>query len=68
MEVLEGQQDVCGVKRCVLELKALAMADVEVQLAADAVVQHEVESVSVLERVLKFDNKGMLCAFKNAPL
>ena len=68
VEVLEGEQDVCGVKRCVLKFESLAVADVEVEFAAHAVVQDKVESVSVFERVLELDDEWVLRTLKNASL
>ena len=68
VEVLKGEQDVCGVKRCVLKFESLAVADVKVEFAAHAVVQDKVEPVSVFEGVLELDDEWVLRSLKNASL
>ena len=68
VEVLEGEQDVRRVERRILEFESLAVADVEVQLAPHAVVQDEVEPVSVFEGVLELDDEWVLRTLKNASL
>ena len=68
VEVLEGEQDVRRVERRILEFESLAVANVEVQLAPHAVVQDEVEPVSVFEGVLELHDEGVLRPLKNASL
>ena len=68
VEVLEGEQDVCSVKHCVLKFESLAVADVEVEFTAHAIVQDKVEPVSVFEGVLELDDEWMLRSLKNASL
>jgi len=67
VEVLEGQEYVGGIEGRILKFESLTMTNVEVEFAAHAIVEHEVETLAVLEGVFQLNDKWVLRPLEDAP-